>query len=136
MLESNPDRVRSFFQISGSTMPLKTSKGRIYKMSGSNRPAVSSADKYRPMLVSTCSRRRLFLLAVKLRSRLLTALNFLPSMATIASENRSGWRHNSTNWLQTLRIALAFSLPAWMQVRGVSRSGSFTETDNRFKVWR
>jgi hypothetical protein len=28
---------------------------------------------------------------------LLTALNLLPSIATIASENRSSWRHGITN---------------------------------------
>jgi len=33
------------------------------------------------------------LLEVKFLSRLLTALNLLPSIATMASENRSSWRH-------------------------------------------
>src|SRR5262249_43633153 len=51
------------------------------------------------MLASICSIRRWILLGVKFLSRLLTALNLLPSIATIASENRSSWRHSSTNKL-------------------------------------
>ena len=40
------------------------------------------------MLSSSCSMRFLSLVSVKFLSRLLTALNLLPSIATIASENR------------------------------------------------
>jgi hypothetical protein len=37
------------------------------------------------------------LACVKLRSRVLTALNLLPSIATLASLNNSGRRHSTTN---------------------------------------
>jgi hypothetical protein len=43
------------------------------------------------MLASICSIRRWSLLGVKFLSRLLTALNLLPSIAMIASENSSHW---------------------------------------------
>src|SRR4029453_6956542 len=54
--------------------------------------------------------RRCSLALVKLRSRLLTALNLLPSMATSASENRPSCWHSTTNWRQTARIAFPLSL--------------------------
>ncbi len=54
--------------------------------------------------------RFLSLLSVKFLSRLLTALNLLPSIATIASENRLSRRHSTMNSRQTLRIALPLSL--------------------------
>ena len=40
---------------------------------------------------------------VKFRSRVLTALNLLPSIATLASLNSSRRRHSTTNSRQTLR---------------------------------
>jgi hypothetical protein len=48
-------------------------------------------------------------LRLELRSRLFTALNLLPSMATIDCENRSSLRHNTTNWRHALRIARPLS---------------------------
>lgn len=47
---------------------------------------------------------------MKLLSRLLTALNLLPSMAMIDWEKRSRLRQSTTNWRQTLRMALPLSL--------------------------
>ena len=46
------------------------------------------------VLASICSIRRWILLGVKFLSRLLTALNLLPSIATRASENSSSRRHS------------------------------------------
>ena len=57
------------------------------------------------MLSSICARRRFILASVKFRSRALTALNLLPSMATLASLRRSRRRHSRTNARHTLRIA-------------------------------
>ena len=57
------------------------------------------------MLASTCSMRFSTLAFVKFLSRLLTALNLLPSMATIAFVNRFNRRHRVTNCVQTARIA-------------------------------
>jgi hypothetical protein len=37
--------------------------------------------------------------------QLLTALNLLPSIATMASENKPNCRHSTMNWRHTLRIA-------------------------------
>src|SRR6184192_645869 len=54
------------------------------------------------MLSSICAIRRCILAAVKFLSRLFTALNLLPSMATIASVNRSSLRHSTMNWRHTL----------------------------------
>ena len=54
--------------------------------------------------------RRCSLARVKFLSRLLTALNLLPSMATMASVNSSSLRHRTTNYRQTLRISLPLSL--------------------------
>jgi hypothetical protein len=34
-----------------------------------------------------------------------TALNLLPSIATTARVNSPSWRHNTTNWEHTARIA-------------------------------
>src|ERR1700674_3040627 len=62
------------------------------------------------MLSSSCCMRFLSLLSVKFWSRLLTALNLLPSIAMIASENRSSRRHSTINSRQTLRIAFPLSL--------------------------
>jgi len=53
---------------------------------------------------------RWILPCVKLLSRLLTALNLLPSMATLAFANRPILRHNSTNCAQTFLIAGPLSL--------------------------
>ena len=44
------------------------------------------------------------------RSRLFTALNLLPSMATLALVRSPSLRHSSTNWAQTLRMAGPLSL--------------------------
>jgi hypothetical protein len=73
---------------------------------------------------------RLTLCAVKFLSRLLTALNLLPSMATIASENRSSLRLSSTNSRHTLRIASPLSLrkSAVVLKSGVSRKPERTAT--------
>src|SRR5438477_1115502 len=57
------------------------------------------------MLSSICSSRRCILAWVKFRSRVLTALNLLPSIATIASVKSSRRRHSTTNSRQTLRMA-------------------------------
>src|ERR1700730_12727167 len=48
--------------------------------------------------------------SVKFRSRALTALNLLPSIATLASLRRSRRRHSRTNARHTLRIASPLSL--------------------------
>ncbi len=57
-----------------------------------------------------CAIRRFILAAVKLRSRLFTALNLLPSIATLALVKRPSWRQSATNCAQTLRIAVPLSL--------------------------
>src|SRR6266542_1536583 len=62
------------------------------------------------MLSSICTIRRCIFAGVKFLSRLFTALNLLPSMATIASVNRSSLRHSTMNWRHTLRIAGPLSL--------------------------
>ena len=54
--------------------------------------------------------RRSILARVKFLSRLLTALNLLPSIATLASSNRPIVRHSTTNRAHTLRIARPLSL--------------------------
>jgi hypothetical protein len=64
------------------------------------------------MLASISSILRLSFALLKLRSQLLTALNWLPSMATTASENMSSCWHSTMNWRRTLRIALPLSLRA------------------------
>src|SRR5664279_1858201 len=64
----------------------------------------------RAMLSSICSSRACILAWVKFRSRALTALNLLPSIATLASLNSSRRRHGTTNSRQTLRIASPLSL--------------------------
>ncbi|MNT78324.1 hypothetical protein D3C72_2175490 [compost metagenome] len=61
------------------------------------------------MLSSNSRSRRSILPGVKLRSRLLTALNLLPSMATTASVNSFNSRHSITKRRQTLRIPLPLS---------------------------
>src|SRR6266705_2491608 len=62
------------------------------------------------MLSSIRSRRRFIFASVKFLSRALTALNFDPSMATLAAANRSSLRHSATNSRQTSRMALPLSL--------------------------
>src|SRR5208283_1127153 len=62
------------------------------------------------MLSSICSRRRFILASVKFLSRLFTALNLLPSTATLASPRSSRRRRSRTNARQTLRIASPLSL--------------------------
>src|SRR5262249_45225015 len=47
---------------------------------------------------------------VKFLSRLFTALNLLPSIATLASVNRPMVRQSATNWAQTCRMARPLSL--------------------------
>ena len=52
----------------------------------------------RPLSISSiCAMRRFTLASVKFLSRLFTALNLAPSIATLASLNRSSWRHKATN---------------------------------------
>src|ERR1700751_472570 len=73
-------------------------------------------------MLSSIRSKRLFILAsVKFLSRALTALNFDPSMATLASLNRSSLRHSATNSRQTSRMALPLSL---------------AEIRNGLEVWR
>src|SRR6476659_6575302 len=74
------------------------------------RSAVSSWLMYRATLSSICFWRRLILPCVKLLSRLFTALNLLPSTATLAFASRPILRHNSTNCAQTFLIAGPLSL--------------------------
>src|SRR5262249_38148872 len=62
------------------------------------------------MLSSMRSRRRFILASVKFLSRALTALNFDPSMATLAVLNRSSLRHSAMNSRHTLRMAAPLSL--------------------------
>src|SRR5882757_6840966 len=62
------------------------------------------------MLSSICASRRCILAWVKFRSLVLTALNLLPSIATLASLNSSRRRHSTTNSRQTLRMASPLSL--------------------------
>ena len=63
------------------------------------------------MLDSISSMRRCNLALVKFRSRLLTALNLLPSMATSGfGEQTQAAGTSTTNCRQTLRIALPLSL--------------------------
>lgn len=61
------------------------------------------------MLSSICFIRCSSLWGVKFLSRLLTALNLLPSMAMMARVNRLSWRHIATKRLQALRIPLPLS---------------------------
>src|SRR4051812_46154734 len=61
------------------------------------------------MLSSIRSRRRFILASVKFLSRA-TALNFDPSMATLAATSRSSLRHSATNSRQTSRMAFAIVL--------------------------
>src|SRR5260221_834087 len=77
---------------------------------GSCLSAVSSWERYRATLSSSCARRRSIFPRVKLRSRLLTALNLLPSIATLAFANRPIWRQRLTKFAHTLRIAGPLSL--------------------------
>src|ERR1700716_4302342 len=77
---------------------------------GSCRSAVSSWLRYRATLSSSCARRRSTLARVKFRSRLFTALNLLPSMATLAVASRPISRQSSTKRAHTLRIAGPLSL--------------------------
>src|SRR6476619_2238366 len=58
------------------------------------------------MLSSICASRRCIVACVKFRSRVLTALNLLPSIATLASLNSSRRRHSTANSRQTLRFAI------------------------------
>ena len=75
------------------------------------------------MLASTCSMRFLSLATVKFLSRLLTALNLLPSIATTAWVNRFRRRHSVTNWLHTALIAgpLSRRKSAMVLKSGISR---------------
>ena len=70
----------------------------------------SMADQERATLSSICANLRAILARVKLRSRAFTALNLEPSIATLASANRSRRRHTATNCAQTLPIAWPLSL--------------------------
>src|SRR5208282_2401841 len=83
------------------------------------------------MLSSICAIRRCILAEVKFLSRLFTALNLLPSMATIASANRFSRRHSTTNWRHTLRIAAPLSLRKLAMVlkSGISRPVNHNEAE-------
>jgi hypothetical protein len=70
-----------------------------------NGKTILSSVKYPAMLSSDRCIRALSLRSVKFLSQLLTALNLLPSMATIASEKSFRLRHKTMNSRQTLRIA-------------------------------
>ncbi|MOA46459.1 hypothetical protein D3C78_1689730 [compost metagenome] len=61
------------------------------------------------MLDSISSIRRFSLALVKLRSRLFTALNLLPSMAIRFSSKSPNCWHSTTNWRQTPRMPLLLS---------------------------
>ncbi len=61
------------------------------------------------MLCDICCWNRSIFTAVKLRSRLLTALNLLLSMATIACENSFSSRHSRMKRRQTLRMPAPLS---------------------------
>lgn len=69
---------------------------------GSCRSAVSSWLKYRATLSSSCARRRSTFARVKFLSRLLTALNLLPSMAILPVVRRPISRQSSTKRAQYL----------------------------------
>src|ERR1039458_6997755 len=62
------------------------------------------------MLSSICSRRRCILACVKFRSRALTALNLLPSIATLPSLNSSRRRHSKHELAADLADGLAVVL--------------------------
>src|SRR5512135_259204 len=80
------------------------------------------------MLSSSCFIRACSLCAVKFLSRLLTALNLLPSMATTPSVNNPTWRLSSTNSRQTRRIASpsSFRKSAMVLKSGISRPVTVT----------
>src|SRR5471030_2757588 len=67
---------------------------------------------------------------VKFRSRVLTDLNLLPSIATLASLNSSRRRHSTTNSRQTLRMASPLSLrkSAIVLKSGIRRPVSHTNS--------
>jgi len=75
-----------------------------------SRSARSRSARYLAMLSSSCCIRACSLRSVKFLSRLLTALNLLPSIATLASEKSFRPWHNTTNSRQTRRIAGPLSL--------------------------
>jgi len=62
------------------------------------------------MLSSIRSRRRFIFASVQFLSRALTALNFDPSMATLAATSRPSLRQSATNSRQTSRMTLPLSL--------------------------
>src|SRR5208337_494053 len=62
------------------------------------------------MLASICSSRLAALACVKFRSRELTALNLLPSMATVVAVSRPARPQTTMNSRQTLRMAGPLSL--------------------------
>src|SRR5215212_8035807 len=82
------------------------------------------------MLSSICASRRCILAWVKLRSRVLTALNLLPSIATLASLSSSRRRHSTTNSRQTLWMASPLSLrkSAIVLKSGIRRPVSHTNS--------
>ncbi len=77
---------------------------------GSCRSAVSSWLQIARHALLDLRRRRSILARVKFLSRLFTALNLLPSIATLAFVSRPISRHSSTNRAQTLRMAPAVVL--------------------------
>src|SRR3981081_4517008 len=62
------------------------------------------------MLSSICASRRCILACAKFRSRVFTALNLLPSIATLASLNSSRRRHNRHELTADLADGLAIVL--------------------------
>jgi hypothetical protein len=86
------------FEASGtsSCAPAKAPAGRRYRV-GAN--SARRSPRSAPILAR-----------VKFLSRLLTALNLLPSIATLASANRPIVRQSTTNRLQTWRMARPLSL--------------------------
>src|SRR5262249_34131672 len=67
--------------------------------------------RYRPTLSSICAIRLAILACVKLRSRLFTALNLLPSIATLGVCNRPICRHSAMNFAQNLLDRCTIVLP-------------------------
>ena len=86
------------------------------------------------MLCSSCCLRTSILRWLKFLSRLLTALNLLPSIATTPSANSCSRRHSKTNSRQTLRMAVPWSLrkSAMVLKSGARRPMSHISSTLRF----
>jgi hypothetical protein len=79
------------------------------------------------MLCSISPIRVFILPGVKLRSRWLTALNLLPSIATVASLNKPQRRHSTMNSRQTFLIAVPFCA---LKSASVLKSGASRPTSH------